>query len=69
MFSMIKVIIKMIPKYIAKLDDIAFKGLASGGHRQDFQYVITKAIKEFIKKYKEKENSDNKEPSGIGSLF
>jgi len=51
---MIKVIIKIIPKYLAQLDKIAFSGNASSGHRQDLQFVINKAFKEFIKKYKEK---------------
>ena len=48
---MIKIKIKISPRNIGKLGEIAFEGLASQGHRQDFQYCITKAIEEFIKKY------------------
>ena len=53
---MIKVIVKITSKNLAKLEDIAFEGLASNGHRQEFQFVLNKAIEEFIKKYKKKEN-------------
>ena len=42
---------KITAENIAKLEDIAFKGHASNGHRQDFQFALNKAIKEFIKKY------------------
>ncbi len=48
---MIKVILKIAPKNVGKLERIGRKGFASSGYWQDFQYCITKAIEEFIKKY------------------
>jgi len=53
---MVKVIVDIYPSAIAKLDDIAFSGNASNGYRQDFQFVLIKAIEEFIKKYKVKKD-------------
>lgn len=48
---MIEVIIKINAEDIAKLDKIGREGLASNGYHQTFQYSLTKAIDEFIKKY------------------
>jgi len=46
--------VKISNRNLYKLDEIGAKGLASHGHRQDFQFCLTKAIEEFIKKYEEK---------------
>ena len=51
--TIVKVIIEIYPSLIGKLDEIASKGLASYGHRQDFRFVVVKALEEFVKKYKE----------------
>jgi len=51
---MVKIIIDIPPRTIAELDEIARKGLASGGHQHDFRFVLVKAINEFVKKYEEK---------------
>lgn len=51
---MIKVVVKINAENLYKLEEIGFSGLASYGHRQDFQYCLNLAIKEFIKKYDEK---------------
>ena len=48
---MIKCIVKISNRNLYKLDKIGAKGLASNGYRQDFQFCLTKAIEEFIKKY------------------
>lgn len=47
----IKIILEISPRKIGKLYDIAEQGLASNGHWQDVEYVINKALDEFIKKY------------------
>ena len=46
-----KVIVKIYPSAIAKLEEIGRSGVASSGYSQDFQYFLIKAIEEFIKKY------------------
>lgn len=50
--SRITINISLIVDHMAKLDEIAFKGLASNGRSQSLEYVLDKAIEEFIKKYK-----------------
>ena len=49
--ELVKILVDIDPRQIAKLDEIGFNGYASNGYRQDFQYSLTKAIEEFIKKY------------------
>jgi len=49
----VKIIVTITTKDIFKLDEIGNKGLASNGHYQDFDFCLTKAIREFIKKYEE----------------
>lgn len=49
--SKIKVIVKITPKNIGKLEEISNSGTISSGYYQDFQFAIDVAIKEFIKKY------------------
>ncbi len=50
---MIKVIVELIPRQVAELEEIAFSGRASNNFRQDFEYALGRAITEFIKKYGE----------------
>jgi len=50
----VKIIVTITTKDIFKLDLIGDEGLASNGHPQDFDFCLTKAIREFIKKYEEK---------------
>jgi len=52
--TIVKVIVDIYPNLIAELDEIGSKGLACGGHSQDFRFVVIKALEEFVKKYKEK---------------
>ena len=47
----VKIIVKITTENIRKLDKIGESGIASSGYRQDFDYCLTKAIEEFIKKY------------------
>jgi hypothetical protein len=47
----VKVIVSLIPRNIAELEEIGFTGKASNGYRQSFEFALDKAIEEFIKKY------------------
>ncbi len=55
MNKMVKVIVNIYGSLIGKLDEITSQGLASGGHWQDFRFVVIKALEEFVKKYEEKD--------------
>ena len=47
----VQIIVTITTKDIFKLDEIGDEGLASNGYPQDFDFCLTKAIREFIKKY------------------
>jgi len=47
----VKILVDISPENIWKLEQIGRSGNASYGYRQDFDFCLTKAIEEFIKKY------------------
>lgn len=47
----VKVIVKIAPENVHKLEQIGRSGKASSGYSQDFDFCLAKAIEEFIEKY------------------